>query len=278
MQTTTQAPVEPTRERASDVLHAVIEGDGDVVLLLHGLLASGVYWPAALRPPSLRARVVVVDLKGYGGSMHLPGPYGFAAQVDALEDLLRARGVGTPRVVVGHSFGSLVALAAAARWPAVETVVAFDLPVFHDADEARDRVARLGLMARWIAHGSPAARRACALMCRWRPAFRALAPVLAPEVPRAVAWAGVEHTWPAFDATFRALVEDVDARAWLAATSARVVVVQGRDDDVCGPDTVRDVLRGLRYELVVHDGDHQLPLRAPAFCRDVVTGVLARGR
>lgn len=263
---------------AEPTLSGSVAGDGDVVLLLHGLMASGAYWPAEVRSLADVAQLVVVDLKGYGGSMHMPGPFGFDAQVDALEAFLRARRLKTPRVVVGHSFGSLVALAAAARWRSVDAVVAFDLPAFLDEAQARERVARMGLMARWVARRSPFARWACWLMCRYRGLFRALAPLLARDLPRDVAYAGVEHTWPAFNGTFEAIVHGARVREWIGAAACRVVVVQGRDDVVCEPALVRQVLSGLPVEVVDHAGDHQLPLRDPAFCKDVITRVLDESR
>jgi pimeloyl-ACP methyl ester carboxylesterase len=83
------------------------------VALVHGYGGAASNW--ALVAPRLaeRNRVIVPDLPGHGGSSPLPGP---PERVDPyserLADLLRG-----PAVVVGHSFGAVVALRLAARRP-----------------------------------------------------------------------------------------------------------------------------------------------------------------
>ena len=56
-------------------------------------------------------RVLRYDRRGYGRSWPHPGPFTVNDQVDDLEELLADR----PAVVVGHSYGGNVALAAAVR-------------------------------------------------------------------------------------------------------------------------------------------------------------------
>ena len=64
-----------------------------------------------------RATVVTYDRAGFGGSE--PGPAGLTPdkQVEDLREALDALGVPTPRVLVGHSYGGLMAMHHAARHP-----------------------------------------------------------------------------------------------------------------------------------------------------------------
>lgn len=98
-------------------LHAVQRGAGGDVLLLHGAMTTHHDWLAGPAGDlSGKARVTAIDRPGHGLSRRprfIGTPRDQAAQIAAGLDRL---GVG-PAVVVGHSFGALVALALAERYP-----------------------------------------------------------------------------------------------------------------------------------------------------------------
>lgn len=99
-------------------LHAVQQGAGPDVLLFHGAMTTHHDW---LKGPAMalsdRSRITIVDRPGHGLSRRprfAGTPRHQAAQIEAGLDFL---GVG-PALVVGHSFGAVVALALAERFPA----------------------------------------------------------------------------------------------------------------------------------------------------------------
>src|SRR3979411_1621342 len=57
-------------------LHCVVEGEGPLVLLLHGFPESSHAWRKQIAALATRFRVVAPDLRGYGGSAK---PKGIAA-------------------------------------------------------------------------------------------------------------------------------------------------------------------------------------------------------
>ena len=76
------------------------------------------------------------DRRGYARSRHLPGPFDIAAHTADLIELLESfstvgdRGAGVRRVVVGHSFGGVVALTAASRRPdLIDGMVIYESPM-----------------------------------------------------------------------------------------------------------------------------------------------------
>ena len=93
-----------------------------VLLLLHGLGATGDVWNGLLTELGERAWVAP-DLPGHGGSAGLPR-YTFAAVADAVANLVDPAGT----IVVGHSFGGVVALHLAGR-PGVRLVVGVGIKV-----------------------------------------------------------------------------------------------------------------------------------------------------
>ncbi|MBM4343957.1 MAG: alpha/beta fold hydrolase [Deltaproteobacteria bacterium] len=114
-----------------------------VVVLLHGFASALETW-AAVAPRLARAhRVISLDLKGFGWTDRPAGDYSPQAQAKLVLALLDQRGVDRFSVV-GHSWGSSVALAAALAAPErVQRVALYDAWVFEDQLPAFFRWARM---------------------------------------------------------------------------------------------------------------------------------------
>lgn len=108
---------------------------GPTVVLLHGLGATGEVWDGLI--DLLPGAWVAPDLPGHGGSAPL-GSYSFAVVADAVADLVDPAG----SVLLGHSFGGVVALHLAAR-PGVRRVVGLGIKV----DWTPDELSRAAAMA-----------------------------------------------------------------------------------------------------------------------------------
>ena len=106
------------------------EGDVDapLVALIHGTMDRSTGMLRLSRRLDQRFRVLRYDRRGYGRSVGGDGlgPFDMAAQVGDLFELL----AGRRAVLVGHSFGGNVALAAAARHPdLVAGVAIYEAPL-----------------------------------------------------------------------------------------------------------------------------------------------------
>jgi 3-oxoadipate enol-lactonase len=86
-------------------IYTDVRGDGELVLLLHGLALDHRTWDEQVGPLSEHHRVVRIDLHGFGKSSAVDGPYSHAGIVAALLERL---GMG-PAHVVGHSMGGRIA-------------------------------------------------------------------------------------------------------------------------------------------------------------------------
>jgi 3-oxoadipate enol-lactonase len=98
-------------------LHYLIRGQGEPLLLIHGLGGSGADWAFQVAALEKRFRVIVPDLPGSGHSPPPRGEYtieGFAAALWSLLDHLNV-----PRAnIIGFSLGGAVAFEMAAQRPA----------------------------------------------------------------------------------------------------------------------------------------------------------------
>lgn len=112
------------RLRAGSVDWWVIDtgGPGPVVLLLHGLGASGHSFARMIPGLAAQFRVIVPDLPGQGCSRSLSsarsGPVAMAEDVSRLCATLGVE----PAAVLGHSAGAVVALQLAQGWPQARVV------------------------------------------------------------------------------------------------------------------------------------------------------------
>lgn len=98
-------------------LRTVRAGRGDTtLLLLHGYGESLTTWRAVFDPLAERARVVAVDLPGFGCSEKPDTVYSLAAITEQLSRFIDAWTTG-PLVVLGHSMGGEVAASLAMARP-----------------------------------------------------------------------------------------------------------------------------------------------------------------
>lgn len=92
-------------------------GDGELVILLHGLGGSRVAWDAQLTALGDRWRVAAWDMPGYGAAAPLPDePVTFRALADAVSEWITVLGTDSAHVV-GISMGGMVAQYLAAWHP-----------------------------------------------------------------------------------------------------------------------------------------------------------------
>jgi pimeloyl-ACP methyl ester carboxylesterase len=104
--------------RGGDLVAGVWEPEGEpvaTVLAVHGITASHMTWPM-LAEALPDVRIVAPDLRGRGGSRHLPGPWGMVQHAEDLARLLDAAHVDAA-TVVGHSMGAFASVRFASRFP-----------------------------------------------------------------------------------------------------------------------------------------------------------------
>lgn len=96
--------------------HEVTDGDAGLLVLLHGLGATGDVWSpfVAARPEWFAGRIAVLDLPGHGASNPLPG-YAMRAVADAVVGTLERLQPLRDCLLLGHSYGGVAALELADR-------------------------------------------------------------------------------------------------------------------------------------------------------------------
>ena len=123
-----------------------IDGEGDAVLMLHGLGGSSNTWTALL-PAFARSRRIRPDLPGSGRSERVEGPLSLERFVTSALRALAAAGAERAHVVA-HSMGTIVAQHLAALHPAAVRSLALFGPLLAPNDTARTNIRARGQKAR----------------------------------------------------------------------------------------------------------------------------------
>jgi pimeloyl-ACP methyl ester carboxylesterase len=115
------------------------QGQGEVILLLHGFCGSSAYFEQVIPLLSGSYRVIAPDLRGHGASDAPLGPYNIDQMADDVLSLLNALEI--PQVyLLGHSLGGYITLSFAQRY--ASRLKGFGLihsTGYPDSDEAKEK-------------------------------------------------------------------------------------------------------------------------------------------
>ncbi len=106
----------PFLQTADVRLHYRDHGEGEPLILLHGLGSSGADWAFQAESLGSRFRLIVPDLRGSGLSDSPPGPYSIAQFANDVWDLLDELGIERTHLM-GFSLGGAVAMEMALQRP-----------------------------------------------------------------------------------------------------------------------------------------------------------------
>lgn len=119
-------------------LSAITAGDGPLVVLIHGVGLRAEAWGAQIDALAKSYRVVAVDMPGHGQSAPLGPSAGLADFTDSIVGC-----IDEPAIVIGHSFGAMIALDFAIRYPdQVKAVAALNAIFRRDGDAKAAVIAR----------------------------------------------------------------------------------------------------------------------------------------
>lgn len=245
--------------------------DDEVVILLHGLGATGEYFGAFYDGLSHRRRVLIVDLLGFGRSLDVRREdFGVDAHVDAIDHALEALGLHESTVVVAaHSMSSAVALTWADRnRPRTRKVFLWGPPIYPVSDAERSVGKEYGLMARLFALDTKWAERACRINCANRELSGRMMALVAPRWPTAISSAASRHTWEAYHGSLRALILEFDWARVLPA-SVPITVFRGAEDRIGDSAYISRLAAGAAV-VNVPGADHHIALAHPGLLFDAL--------
>ncbi len=258
-------------------LRYLVGGEGEPLVLVHGLGGAASNW-LALAPLLLPGRrVLVPELPGHGGSEPLPAAPNLNVYADRLALLVEREGFA-PAPVVGHSLGGAIALRLAIRRPELVSglVLAGAAGISSGTRTARYALIVTGILKpgkriaphRWRVARSGALKTL--VFGRWGAADPQALP---PEVAEAFLSGPARHTDTVSAAN--ALMRD-DPRPDLDRVRCPSLVLWGARDNQLPIGDAFDYARRLRGRLrVIADCGHLLIGERPDACADAIEEFLA---
>ena len=243
-------------ERGAPLLHvAMDEGEGPVVILVHGIASSSITFQKLVPRLTDTHRVIALDILGFGES---PAPanasYTIEEHARALSATIRSLRLGAPFVLVGHSLGALIASRYAAERPqSVAKLVLVSPPIYLDPKafgSARYRTA-MGLYLRvyeYLRENKTFTMRAANGLDRLSPIRHVL------QVS--------EQNWTAFRLSLQNAIESQTTVSDIARVRVPVEIVYGNLDPFLMPGGIQ-IVSTMRHVSVrkVEASDHLLRKR-----------------
>jgi pimeloyl-ACP methyl ester carboxylesterase len=261
-------------------LRCLARGEGEPLVLVHGLGGAAANW-LALAPLLLPGRrLLVPELPGHGGSSPLPAAPSLDTYADRLGTLLEHE-EAVPAPVVGHSLGGAIALRLAIRRPEAVSglVLAGAAGISSGSRSARYALTITGIVkpGRRIApHRRRVARSALlkrVVFGRWGASDP---PALPDELVEAFLAGSARHTDTVSAA--KALVRD-DPRPDLDCVRCPSLVLWGARDNQLPVGDAFDYARRLGARLrVIADCGHLLIGERPEACADAIASFLTDSR
>ena len=118
----------------TQLLHYTRCGQGEPLLILHGLFGSSKNWQSLARQFGEQFTVYAVDLRNHGDSFHDP-VMNYEAMAEDVNFLIKHLGIGLCHVI-GHSMGGKTAMVLALKYPSLisRLVVADIAPLSYSHD------------------------------------------------------------------------------------------------------------------------------------------------
>lgn len=221
-------------------------GSGAPVVFVHAFPLNSAMWEPQVATLSTRCRTVTIDLRGFGASPPLDGPYSMSHMASDVMGLIKHLVLDKP-IIVGLSMGGYIALAFCSLFPeALAGLVLADTRADTDADEARERRLR---SASWAETQGIDSLIEDAIPVLLGERSRAANPGLIQQVRRIA-----KKTSPSGYANAqRAMAERQDSTPFLVNINCPVLVITGQDDVLTPPSVGEEMSRRFpdsRFELI----------------------------
>ncbi len=247
-----------------------MEGEGDPVLMIHGLGGTSNVW-CPVMPVFARHRTIRPDLPGSGRSGRVEGALSIDRYVQAMQRVLGAAQAERAHVVA-HSMGTIVAMHLAVAAPRQVRSLALFGPLACPPDAARPALRTRGAKAR--AGGEAAMQEIADALVQSATSSdtRARQPVAVAMVRESVMRQPAEGYARAADALAEAQAAE------LSKLDCPTLLVTGEEDRVAPPQAVRmlgERISGARVEVLPRCG-HWTTIERPEACNDALRRFYAR--
>ena len=250
----------PSMSNPTRRLHARTIGDKSkqTIVFIPGFMGSIETWSQSYLDLSENFRIVLIDTLGFSDSPKPDSTYTMQEHLLAIRETLQSE--VNPIYMVGYSMGCILAAGYASMFPeSVDRLVFIAFPYYRNDDEARKIIENSTLFNRLLAMDTPLAHITCDVMCRLRPLFTWIVPLLVRNVPKVVARDALKHTWESYSRTLNNILLNANSHADLAKLKQPMLFFHGVYDRLAPVENVVELTgRFPTVDLVLMKSGHGL--------------------
>ena len=247
----------------SPVLHvAHDEGEGPVVILIHGIASSAATFKHVLPKLTGRHRCISIDLLGFGESPAPAGAtYTIEEHVASITATIRSLKLKAPFVLVGHSLGALLCARYAAQHPEqVSRLILVSPPVYLAPSQIGDA---------WVRAQVGLYLKAYEFLRANKEFTMSTASTISRLLNMGTALELTERNWQPFVLSLSNCIESQTTVSDIAAVGVPIDVVYGALDQFIAPGTMR-IIEQMRH-VTMHRIDANDHLLRPRLARELAS-------
>lgn len=225
----------------------LVHPDTEVVVLLHGLLATSSYWNrVAKRLRKAGCQVVAIDLLGFGTAKHAPAiNYSYEEHIAHIHQQLQTKNISTPYVLAGHSMGALLAARYSIEQAAdVKSLFLFNPPLYMNSRQAHATLRNTNRAYRFLLDSNY--RNVGWNIIKYIP-------------PRLIG----DHSVLARDLSIRHVIETAEFIEDLKKVKTKTILVVGKNDRPIYQENLRSISLPDNVKVTVADVSHHSPILNP---------------
>ena len=216
-------------------LKVLDRGAGSPILFVHGFPLDHTMWQPQIETFSSTHRVIVPDLRGFGGSTATPGTVSMEQFADDLAAVLDSLKVDEPVTLSGLSMGGYVAWQFWRKYAArLRGLVLCDTRAQPDSPEAAKN--RYTTAEKALKDGPAVVADAMLPKLFSEPSTQRI-----PEIIQSQRRVMLAATPDGIAAALRGMAERADARPWLASIRVPTLVIVGSADTISPPAEMREI-------------------------------------
>jgi pimeloyl-ACP methyl ester carboxylesterase len=240
-------------------LEVLDQGQGPVILLVHGFPLSHAMWSPQIEALSSEYRVIAPDLRGFGKSTFTPGTVTMRQFADDLILMLDLLGISEPVTLCGLSMGGYIAWQFAENYPdRLQALILCDTKASADSEEAKGN--RHKLAASVFKHGAGVVAQAMPEKLFAKETF-----TQQPQIVEQCKGMMLAAHPEGIAAALRGMAERPDVSGLLPRISVPTLVIVGEQDQITTEKEMSQMaaLIPLASFLKIPQAGHMAPLEQP---------------
>lgn len=219
----------------------------EVIVLLHGLLASSSYWNRIRKQlQNTDYHVVTIDLLGFGTAKNVSAKdYSYKEHVDYIHQQLQSLNISTSFVLAGHSMGALLAARYVIEYRTdVKRLFLFNPPLYLNTQQARSTLRDTNRAYRFLLDSR----------------YRDIGWNILKHLPGNLIG---DHSILARDLSIRHVIELAEFTSDLQKLKTKTILVVGKNDRQIYQENLKNLALPKNVEVVLADASHHSPILKP---------------